>query len=421
MSHVESTTSAGIRVVTEAMPSMRSATVGLWFQVGSRDEADHQLGCSHFLEHLLFKGTSSRSAREIAETLDEVGGEANAFTSRELTCFYARVLDEHLPLAVEVLADMAVDALNTPDDVEAEREVVLEEIHIHHDSPDDLVHSDLAEVIFDGHPLGIETLGSLDSITEMDRETIHEWYLQTYRPENLVVAAAGRIDHDQVVILVEDLLGDLGRPGDAGLVRTGTTGYGLGKVHVRETPTEQVHVTIGGAAPDLHTDERAALAVLHTLLGGGMSSRLFQEIREQRGLAYTTYSYVSQHTDGGYWGAYAGTTPAKMDEVCKVLTEQLDTVAETLTAGEVARARASMKGAMVLAAEDTGARMTRLGRMAGLGQKVLTVDEALDLVDEVTLDEVREAATSTLTGRSVAVVGPEDTISDPAIFKPYTA
>lgn len=421
MSHVESTTSAGIRVITEAMPSMRSATVGLWFQVGSRDEADHQLGCSHFLEHLLFKGTSTRSAREIAETLDEVGGEANAFTSRELTCFYARVLDEHLPMAVEVLADMAVDALNTPDDVEAEREVVLEEIHIHHDSPDDLVHSDLAEVIFDGHPLGIETLGTLESITEMDRDTIHEWYLQTYRPENLVVAAAGRIEHDQVVGLVEDLLGDLGRPGGAGLVRSGATSYGHGKVHVRETPTEQVHVTIGGGAPDLNTDKRAALAVLHTLLGGGMSSRLFQEIREERGLAYSTYSYASQHTDGGYWGAYAGTTPAKMDEVCKVLTEQLDTVADTLTDAEVNRARESMKGSMVLSAEDTGARMTRLGRMAGLGQEVLTVDDALNLVNDVTIDEVRQMANETLANRSIAVVGPAETIADPTSFKQYTA
>lgn len=419
MGHQRTTTDDGVTVVTERMPSMRSASVGLWFRVGSRDEAPDQVGCSHFLEHLLFKGTSRRSAREIAELLDGVGGEANAFTARELTCFYARVLDDHLELATDVLADMAVDALNLPADVEAEREVVLEEIHIHHDSPDDLVHSDITAVVYGDHPLGIETLGTLESIAAMPRDTIHEYYLDTYRPQDLVVAAAGNVDHDHVVGLVEERLGDLGRPGTSGRVRQPVTAPVTGTVHVRHTPTEQVHVVIGGPAPDANDDRRGALAALHTILGGGMSSRLFQEIREERGLAYTTYSYASCASDGGMWGAYAGTTPGKVDEVCRIMTEVMDGLAADLTDDEVARAVASMKGQMVLAAEDTGARMNRLGKMAVLDQSILDVDDTLAELDAVTPEQVRDLARTTLAGRNVAVVGPPSA-TDEARFTKWT-
>ncbi len=389
------------------MPSVRSAAVGFWIGVGSRDEAGEEAGCSHFLEHLLFKGTSSRTARDIAEALDFVGGEMNAFTSKELTCFYARVLDRDLPLAMDVLSDMLRDASNAGPDVEAERQVVLEEINIHLDSPDDLVHADFAEVLLDRHPLSLETLGTVDSITSMPRRRIHDYYLEHYRPENLTVAAAGNVDHDAVVEMVTARVGDLGRPGGIPPVRTAPERWGTGQVHVRHRPTEQAHVVIGGAGIPHQDDRRHALRVLNTLLGGGMSSRLFQEIRESRGLAYTTYSYAAGYSDAGIFGAYAGTTPAKLDEVLKVMVDELDGLADTLTEEEVDRAKGTLKGGMVLALEDTGSRMTRLGKLVCTGAELVTVDEAIARTEAVTVDDVRELARTIVRGpRSLAIVGP---------------
>ncbi|GGI06552.1 M16 family metallopeptidase [Egicoccus halophilus] len=400
---------SGITVVTEHMPAVRSATLGLWIGVGSRDETGEQAGCSHFLEHLLFKGTSRRSARDIAEALDAVGGEMNAFTSKELTCFYARVLDQDLPLAFDVLADMVVDATNAEADVEAERQVVLSEIDIHVDTPDDLVHSDFSEVVLGTHPLALETLGSADSITRMTRDTVDGYYRQTYRPHNLTVAAAGNVDHDAVVRLTDELLGDLHRPGGARPARVAPREFGRGQVRVRHRPTEQAHVVLG--VPGLaHRDEdRWALRVLNTLLGGGMSSRLFQEIREVRGLAYSTYSYTSSYTDGGLFGAYVGTAPAKVDEALQVLREQLDVVADEVTAAEVERAKGALTGGTVLSLEDSGSRMSRLGKQIATGADIVTVDDALLRIGAVTADDVRRVAARVLQQpRDLAVVGPFD-------------
>jgi predicted Zn-dependent peptidase len=398
---------SGVTVVTERMPSVRSATVGLWIGVGSRDEQPEQAGCSHFLEHLLFKGTSKRSARDIAEALDAVGGEMNAFTSKELTCFYARVLDRDLPLAFDVLADMVVDATNAPVDVEAERQVVLSELDIHHDTPDDLVHSDLSEVLLGDHPLALETLGTLGSISGMSRETIHGYYLEHYRPENLVVAAAGNVDHARVVALTDELLGDLGRPGGVRPVREAPSRYGEAEVAIRQRPTEQAHVVLGAPALRQDDDDRWALRVLNTLLGGGMSSRLFQEIRETRGLAYSTYSYVSSYTDGGLFGAYAGTAPGKVDEVLDVLRSELDRVADDVTPDEVERAKGAVKGGLVLSLEDSGSRMSRLGKQVATGAPIVTVDEALAHIGGVDVEGVRSVAARVLGGpRDLAIVGP---------------
>ena len=407
MEYQQTTLGSGVRVVTESMESVRSAAIGFWVGIGSRDESEEQAGCSHFLEHLLFKGTSSRTARDIAESLDAVGGEMNAFTSKELTCFYARVLDRDLPLAVDVLADMLCDASNAPADVEAERQVVLEEINIHLDSPDDLVHSDFAEILLDRHPLSLETLGTTASITDMPRERIHDYYLEHYRPENLTVAAAGNVDHDAVVEMVERTVGDLGRPGATPPVREAPRTWGTGRIHVRHRPTEQAHVVLGGSGIPHQDDRRHALRVLNTLLGGGMSSRLFQEIRETRGLAYTVYSYAAGYSDAGLFGAYAGTTPAKVDEVLKVLVDELDGLPDAITDEEVERAKGTLKGGMVLALEDTGSRMTRLGKLVCTGSELVTVDEALRAIEDVTLDDVRAVARDVVCGpRSLAVVGP---------------
>ena len=407
MTHELTTLPSGVRVVTETLTDVRSVAVGLWVAVGSRDESAGQVGCSHFLEHLLFKGTSRRSARDIAETLDAVGGEMNAFTSKEVTCFHARVLDRDLPLAFEVLADMLVDARNDDPDVEAEREVVLSEIDIHLDTPDDLVHSDLAELVLADHPLAVETLGSAAAVRSLTREDIHAYYLERYRPEDLVVAAAGNLDHGRVVALADELLGDLGRPGSGRPARWAPGSYGEHQVRVRHRPTEQAHLAVGVGGLDQDDEDRWALRVLVTLLGGSMSSRLFQDIREQRGLAYSTYGYSASWTDGGMVAAYAGTSPGKVDEVLGLLVGQLDRVAEDVTAEEVARARGAMTGATVLGLEDTGSRMGRLGSQVATGGRLRTVDETLARVEAVTLDDVRRVAERVLQRpRDLAVVGP---------------
>lgn len=407
MDHQLTVLPSGVTVVTDPMPSVRSATLGLWVSVGSRDETSEQAGCSHFLEHLLFKGTSRRTARQIAEELDAVGGEMNAFTSKEMTCFYARVLDRDLPLAFDVLADMVVDARNAPEDVDAERQVVLSEIDIHLDTPDDLVHADFSELLLGEHPLALETLGTSDSITRLGRDTIHAYYLDRYRPQNLVVAASGNVDHDRVIELTEQLLGDLGRPGGSRPSRQAPQEFAEGAVRVRQRPTEQAHVVLGMPGVSQTDEDRWGLRVLNTLLGGGMSSRLFQEIREVRGLAYSTFSYADSYTDGGSMGAYVGTSPGKVDEVLMVLGDELDRVATDVTVEEVERAKGALTGGMVLGLEDTGSRMSRIGQQVATGVPIVTVDEALDRIGRVDLDEVRRVATSILSRpRDLAVVGP---------------
>jgi predicted Zn-dependent peptidase len=416
----ETRTSDGLRVVTESIPSVRSVALGMWVGVGSRDERDHEHGCSHFLEHLLFKGTSRRTARQIAEELDAVGGEMNAFTSKEVTCFYARVLDRDLELAVDVLSDMLVGATNHAEDVEAEREVVRSEIAIHIDSPDDLAQSDFAETVLGDHPLAREILGTDAGIGAMDRETIHGYYRHHYRPGNLVVAAAGNLDHAAVAALAGDHLGDLGRPGGDTTERAAPVPASPGTPHVRSRPTEQAHVVLGGAGVSHGDGRRHPLRVLNVLLGGGMSSRLFQEIRERRGLAYSIYSFATSYTDVGVYGAYAGTTPAKVDEVLGLVRAELDGIADTVTDEEVERAKGTLRGGIVLGLEDPGSRMSRIGKLTSLGLDLESVDEAIAHVDAVTLDDVREVARDIVAQpRHLSVVGPFD--EDPDRFVEHVA
>ena len=399
-------TDDGVVVVSEVMPSVRSVSVGAWVGVGSRDETAEEHGCSHFLEHTLFKGTAERTARTIAEEFDAVGGELNAFTGRELTCFHARVLDRDLPLAVDVLGDMLGGARNDAGDVDAEREVVLSEIAIHDDTPDDVVTTDLTELVLGTHPLSRDALGTVESVAAMPRDRIHEYYRRWYRPEDLVVSAAGSVDHDALVELVATHVGDLGRPGGARPDRDAPAVTEPGR-RVRTRPGEQVHVAVGGpglAAGDPRSD---ALRVLDTLLGAGMSSRLFQAIREDRGLAYTTYSWASSWTDAGMWGAYAGVAPRRLDELLGVLTEELDGLVDGIEEEEVERARGALQGAVVLGLEDPGSRMSMLGRWTVAGRELQDVDTLLARIRAVTLDDVREVAALVTEGpRHLAVVGP---------------
>ncbi len=407
MDFERTTLPSGVEVATETMPGVRSVALGFWVRVGSRDETGADAGASHFLEHLLFKGTERRSARRIAEELDEVGGDLNAFTSKEYTCFHARVIDRDLALAGDVLADMYGAATIAEADVEAERTVVLEEINIHHDTPEDLVHTDLARVLLGDHPLAREVLGSAASIGAMDRDRVRAYYEHHYRPGNLTVAVAGHVGHDEVVELVGELASGLPRTGGEPPARVAPSAFASGEISIRYRPTEQAHLAVGAPGLARDDDRRFALLVLNTLLGGGMSSRLFQEIREQRGLAYSTYSYHAAYGDAGWFGAYAGTSPGRVDELLKVMLGELDRVAGTLDADEVARAKGSVRGSVVLGLEDTGSRMTRLGKMLCTGAELLTIDDALERIDAVDVDAVREVAEVVLGGpRSLAVVGP---------------
>jgi predicted Zn-dependent peptidase len=406
----------GLRVITETMPTVRSVSFGVWVGVGSRDETPALAGSSHYLEHVLFKGTKRRDAMEISAALDAVGGEMNAFTSKEYTCFYARVLDNDLPLAVDVISDMMTSSVVRTSDVDSERGVILEEIAMHEDDPGDVVHDAFAEALFGDTPLGRPILGTVDSISSLQRTAIHGYYRRRYRPENMVIAAAGNLDHAKVVRLVAKAFGEMLND-DAQIDRRPTPPRGGGRppasrsgVSVVKRPTEQAHLVLGVPALSRVDDRRFALGVLNGALGGGMSSRLFQEIREKRGLAYSVYSYAAHHAETGMFGVYAGCQPAKAAEVLEICREQLDLVATGgITAEELTRGKGQLAGALVLGLEDTGSRMSRLGKAELVYGEILTVDELLARIKAVTLEQVLEVATSVLSAKqTLAVIGPFD-------------
>lgn len=402
-------TSDGTTVVTQRIPGVRSVAIGAWVVVGSRDEADDEHGCSHFLEHTLFKGTARRTARDIAEEFDAIGGDLNAFTTRELTCFHARVLDRDLPLAVDVIGDMLTSARNTAEHVDAERQVVLSEIDIHNDTPEDLAGTALVEQVVGDDPLARDALGTAESVAAMPRDRVHAFYERWYRPGNVVVAAAGNLEHAAVRDLVAAHLGDLGRGGGERPARRTPDPVAASSTSLLHRPTEQVHVAIGGAGVTLGDGRRATLGVLDTILGSGMSSRLFQAVREDRGLGYATYSWTSSWSDAGMWGVYGGVAPQRYEELVTVLLDELDRLPATLTEEEVARARGSLQGAVVLGGEDVGSRMSRLGRWVTSDLPVLDTDAVLQRIEQVTLEDVRGLAEEVLGGvRHLAVVGPVD-------------
>ncbi len=405
----------GLRILTEEMPSARSATFGIWVGVGSRDETRSLAGATHYLEHLLFKGTPRRDALAISSALDAVGGEMNAFTAKEYTCYYARVLDRDLPLAIDVISDMVTSSLIAGADVDGEREVILEEIAMHADDPTDAVHDEFAAAMLGDSPLGRPILGTVDSIRGMSRASIAGYYKRRYTAPNIVVTAAGNVAHKDVVRLVAKAFkaaGALGADGTApASARIGSKPVrSPGGTRLVTRPTEQANVLLG--VPGLaRTDERRyALDVLNSALGGGMSSRLFQEVREKRGLAYSVYSYAAHYADLGMFGVYAGCLPKKVDQVLEVCREQLALVAESgITADELRRAAGQLKGGFALGMEDTGSRMGRLGKAELVYGELVSVDEVLDRVDAVTLDEVAAVAADLLAAPpTLAVIGPFD-------------
>jgi predicted Zn-dependent peptidase len=391
--------------------------LGIWVGVGSRDEDQTHAGATHYLEHLLFKGTSKRSALEISSEMDAVGGEMNAFTAKEYTCYYARVLDADLPLAVDVLSDMVTSSLITPKDVDAERNVVLEEIAMNEDDPSDTVHEAFTAKLFGDTPLGRPILGTVDSINGITRDQIFEHYQARYTPEHLVVAAAGNLDHDVVVELVRQSFGQaLDQAAEPAAPRltgghvAGAAGVGTELV---SRGIEQANLVLGCEALARTDERRFALGVLNAAFGGGMSSRLFQEVREKRGLAYSVYSFSGQHADVGMWGIYVGCLPSKADDVLAICAEEITRLVEGgLTDAELARGKGQVRGSIVLGLEDPSSRMSRLGKSELVYPRLEPVDEVIAAIDAVTHDDIRAIAAEILTRpKALAVVGPFDDTS----------
>ena len=409
-SYLLTTLDGGGRVITEPLPSVRSAAIGIWIGAGSRDEDDARAGLSHFLEHLLFKGTRSYSALEIAEVFDAFGGELNASTARDYTVVYARVLDEHIPTALDVMTDMVFAP--TLSDLDSEREVVLEEIAMIEDSPQELVHDLFTETVFGDHPLGRPVLGSADVISSVSRRAVAAYHRARYRPDNVVVAAAGSVDHDRLVELVTAMGAKRAAPpARRPAARPPFVAPPPPSVRFQRKDTEQYHVCLG--APGLARSDRRRFtaSILDGVLGGSASSRLFQEIREKRGLAYAVYTFASQYADTGQIGIYVGTREENLAACMEIVAAELRALGDgAVRPDEVERAKENLKGRIMLSMELTSNRMSRLGKSLATDSELLSLDEILAEIEAVEAESVAELAAHLLSPErlSAAAIGPSE-------------
>jgi predicted Zn-dependent peptidase len=417
LAHRETTLPSGVRIVTEAMPSVRSVTLGFWIGTGSRAESEAEAGLSHLLEHLLFKGTGSRSSLEIDQIFDTMGAEINAGTGRETTSLYARVLDEHLPRAFEVMGEMVFAPSLT--DIDSEREVILEEIAMYEDDPQEKVFDVLGEAVFGTHPLGRAIIGYAPVVADTPAEDIRAFHDARYVPSNVVIAAAGAIDHDALVELALAKLptasSTAAAPAAAGFELSSSA---LAQRRFEYKDTEQFHVCLGAVALSRRDPRRFALRVLDTIFGGASSSRLFQEIREKHGLAYSVYSFASGFADTGQLGLYVGTRADNVEAALGIVGTELERVRrEPASADELSRAKENLKGRMLLALESTGARMNRLGSSYLANEPLLSLDEIEAAVDAVTLDDLGALALELWDPSRLSVVGigPDEARFDAAI------
>jgi predicted Zn-dependent peptidase len=404
---------SGVRVLTEVVPGAQSASVSFSVAVGSRDETNGHFGSTHFLEHLLFKGTKRRTALDIAIAFDSVGGSSNASTGKEHTSYYARVQDSAVPLAIDVIGDMLTSSVLDPIEFENERTVILEELAMNEDDPQDVAHEAFAEAVLGAHELGRPIGGTEETINAVTRDAVWEHYRANYRPQDLVVAAAGGIDHDRVVRLVEQSLLDAGwdlslaaAPRERRALEQAQIPLGR-KLQVIHRPIQQSNVLIGCQGLIGQDDRRYAMAILNTVLGGGMSSRLFQEIREKRGLAYSVYSFNQGYSDGAYFGLYAGCSPAKTTEVTRLMLEELDKLANSgITVDELTLAKGNINGGLALKFESTQARMSRLVGTELVNGEFYDLDATIEQFNAVTGEQVRELAADLITRqRSIVGVG----------------
>lgn len=409
------TLSNGLRVVSEAMPQVKTVSVGIWVDAGARDETPEINGVAHMLEHMAFKGTERRSALQIAEEIEAVGGHLNAFTSREQTAYYARVMAEDTGLALDILADILQHSVFDKDELEREREVIIQEIGQSEDTPDDIIFDHLQETAFPGQSLGRSILGTVDRVSGMKREDLQGFLSRFYHGPSLVLVAAGAVDHDRLMIEAERLLGKLNRAARPAQQKA-LYGGGGEKRAVRDL--EQAHVAI--ALPGVAHDDPAyyAMQVYATVLGGGMSSRLFQEVREKRGLAYSVYAYPASYRDGGLLTIYAGTGGEKLPELMPVLAEELGKLCGRVDSEELQRARAQLKVGLVMSLESSGARLEQLGRQMLLFGRPLDIDEVLAAVDKVDAKAVQSVAERVMRSAppTVAALGPVQRLEDYSRF-----
>ncbi len=392
----------GLRVISEAMPSLRSIALGCWIDTGTRDEMPDEAGVSHFLEHLLFKGSEKLSARDVSETFDSIGAESNAFTSKEYTCFWARLLDQDLGTGLDVLSEIIQRPAFRTNEIQSESQVVIEEINMYEDDPNDVTFECFTSAVFADHDLEAPVLGTRESIREMSREDIVGYWGRRYGAGSMVVAAAGSVEHADLVEMIADRFGDWsGAAVDHDLSPVETTP----RVNVRRRETEQAHIVLGGPGLRREDDRRWAFEVLNHVMGSGMSSRLFREVREERGLAYSIYAFKLAYADNGAWGVYVGTTPSQTETALNVIREELAKVVEEgISSEELERAKGSMRGGLALALEDANSRMVRLGRDELAGMPHLSVDERLEKLEAVDLQAVQDVAAN-LYGADTRVIG----------------
>lgn len=404
---------SGVRILTEHVPGSQSVSVSFSVAVGSRDETNNHFGSTHFLEHLLFKGTKTRTAMDIAVAFDSVGGSSNASTGKEHTSYYAKVQDKALPIAVEVIADMLTSSLLDETEFENERPVILEELAMNDDDPQDVVHEAFSSAVLGDHPLGRPIGGTIETISAVSRDAVWEHYQNNYRPQDLVVAAAGSVDHQELIKLVEQGLStagwDLGlqaKPVPRRLLNPARISRGS-KLNVIHRPISQVNIMVGSEGLYVDDPRRYAMGVLNTVLGGGMSSRLFQEIREKRGLAYSVYSFNQGYSDAATFGLYAGCSPAKAKEVTELMIAELDKVAQSgITSEELALARGNISGSLALKFETNQARMSRLASAEIVAGEFMDLDETIERFAAVELSQVQALAQDLLKlPRSIVAVG----------------
>jgi predicted Zn-dependent peptidase len=396
---------SGITVMSEPMDEVRSIALGIWFAVGSRDETPLEAGMSHFMEHMMFKGTPSRSPQDISEAFDRLGAELNAFTSKEYTCYYSRFVDEHLPAALEILSDMVANPLLDDEACRAERQVVIEEIARSEDSPDEHIHEIFSKALWPHHPIGLPILGTREIVGGFDHERSSAFRTRHYLTGNAVVAASGNVDHDDLVSLVEQ---HLQLPDGLRSQRPAAHATSSSRIAVLNKVTEQAHICYGVSTMNAHHPDRFALNILDGILGGGMSSRLYQEIREKRGLAYAVYSFTALYQDTGEFGVYSGTRPENAEEVIRLIQNEVEKIAaHGVKADELDRVRQAAKGHLVLGMESTRNRMTRLGKNEVTGGEILSADEIMERFNAVTMEDLKRVSAEVLSEDKVlAVIGP---------------
>lgn len=380
----------GLTLLTEEIPNVRSVSLGFWVKVGARDESEEISGMSHFLEHLLFKGTKKYSAKQISEIFDALGGELNAFSAKEYTCFYSRLLDEHLPIGIEVLSDLLQNPLMRETDISSEKEVILEEISLYEDTPDEKIHDLFSSTLWGEHPLGRNILGQATTVKNFTRRAIAEFYGERYISSNILLTAAGSLDH----LMFADLMEKHFQPVDRELpIRSEHLPEVSSRLLVYPKKTEQAHICVGFEALKARDKNRFALAILDVVLGGGMSSRLYQEIREKRGLAYSIYSYHSLYAETGSITVYAGTRPSNAENVLKLIKNEIESIIEKgITDKELHRAKEHLKGQLILGLESTINRMMRLGKSELTHGEILTPNDLVARINKVKLEDVRALA-----------------------------